>query len=367
MSGLSFLLTTTQAYSFGGVQAYSRRMLEILSAFAVGRDAELDCISLLDASCRIEDHANPVRCRKFYGAGGSKAGFTTACFRLAFGHRPAASVVMHTGIAPVSLALRRAGLSGPYVLVLHGVEAWKRLGYLERTAARNAARIVATTRHTATRFAAANDLATERVSVIPLALEDSEAADQPLLAAREGELRVVTVGRLAAEDSYKGYDTLIQAVHHAGQRGANVRLDVVGTGDDRPRLERLATGLGLNDRVRFQGSLPEPDLRSTLIASDVFALPSRGEGFGLVYVEAMRFGKPCIAGRHGGPPEIISDGNDGYLVEHGDVEQLSSRLVTLCQNAELRTTLGRRALQKVRERYLFPVMRQRWFELLEQI
>jgi glycosyltransferase involved in cell wall biosynthesis len=96
-------------------------------------------------------------------------------------------------------------------------------------------------------------------------------------------------------------------------------------------------------------------------------MPSRGEGFGIAYLEAMSLGRPCIAGRHGGPPEIIDDGVDGFLVEHGSVDQLASRLTALYDQPALCSEMGARAARKVRERYLFSHMRHNWFQLLDAV
>jgi glycosyltransferase involved in cell wall biosynthesis len=181
------------------------------------------------------------------------------------------------------------------------------------------------------------------------------------------ELRVLSVGRLAADDAYKGYDVLISSIGRARELGARVSLRVVGTGDDLARLQSHARSLGLDgDGVEFLGAVSDMQLRQELTGCDVFALPSKGEGFGIVYLEAMALARPCIAGNHGGPPEIIDDGRDGYLVEHGDVDQLASRLMTLYREPDMRREMGERAAVKVKQRYLFSQMRDAWFNLLDE-
>lgn len=82
-------------------------------------------------------------------------------------------------------------------------------------------------------------------------------------------------------------------------------------------------------------------------------MPSRGEGFGLVFIEAMARGKPVIGGAHGGTPEIIEDGINGYLVRYGDVEQLADRLQRLISNDSLRREMGAQAFAKVRREFTF--------------
>jgi phosphatidylinositol alpha-1,6-mannosyltransferase len=359
------MLTMTGAYSRGGVQAYSRRVAEILSEYGQSRRLDLHGVSLQDEQCRSEQHPNPVRYASFGAAAGSRVEFMRLAARTAWRARPRVAVVMHACIAPPALLLRAARMTGPYLLVLHGIEAWIRVKPAVRAAAAGARCIVATTWHTAREFAKANDIAEEKFHVIPLAIAESSSA-APVRAGSNGELRVLTVGRLASEDAYKGYDVLISGVGRARDSGANVRLRVVGTGDDLARLQAHVAKVGLgSDAVEFLGALSDAHLRQELTDCDVFALPSKGEGFGIVYLEAMSMARACIAGNHGGPPEIIDDGQDGFLVEHGDVDQLASRLTRLYREPALRREMGAKAALKVRERYLFSHMRDAWFRLLD--
>jgi glycosyltransferase involved in cell wall biosynthesis len=363
----NMMLTMTGAYSRGGVQAYSRRVAEILSDYGSRRSLDLHGVSLQDSQWSSDQHPNPVRYASFGAAAGNRVEFVRLSAQAAWKARPRLAVVMHTCIAPPSFMLRAARMTGPYLLVLHGIEAWTRVNPAVRAAALGAWRIVATTWHTAHEFARANGIPEEKFVVIPLAVPDAAAANAAPARAGNGELRVLTAGRLASEDAYKGYDVLISGIARARELGAEVRLRIVGAGDDFGRLQAHAGNLGLSDgSVEFLGAVSDQQLRGELVECDVFALPSRGEGFGIVYLEAMSTARPCIAGNHGGPPEIIDDGRDGYLVEHGDTEQLASRLVTLCRQPELRREMGANAALKVQQRYLFSHMRDAWFKLLDQ-
>lgn len=361
------MLSMTGAYTRGGVQAYSRRVAEILSDYGASRKLELHGVSLEDRQWGPDQHPNPVRYASFHGAAGSRLGFVRMSASVAWNARPRIAVVMHTCIAPPALMLRAIRMIGPYLLVLHGIEAWTRVSPGVRAAARGAWRIVATTSHTAREFAHANGIPEEKFVIIPLAVPDA-AADGAPAKAGAGELRVLTAGRLASADAYKGYDVLIGGIGRAREMGSDVHLRVVGAGDDLARLQAHAAALGLADNaVEFLGAVSDSRLRQELAGCDVFALPSRGEGFGIVYLEAMSMARPCIAGNHGGPREIIDDGRDGYLVEHGDIEQLASRLLTLSRDSDLRREMGANAALKVKQRYLFSHMRDAWFRLLDEV
>jgi len=96
-------------------------------------------------------------------------------------------------------------------------------------------------------------------------------------------------------------------------------------------------------------------------------MPSKKEGFGIVFLEAMRYGKPCIGGNYGGTPEVITHGVDGYLVNYGDVDQLVRYLVEFSQRPEIRRGMGLKGYEKVKARYLFSHMRDKWFALLDEL
>lgn len=361
------LLMTPQAYSaHGGVQAYSRRLAEVLSAWSKPREMMLGCVSLLDSDCALNMHSQPVEFDRFAGAGGSKPRFVKMAASMARQGRPSVAVAAHIGIAPVALMLKAAGWLRSYIVVLHGTEAWDRVAAADRAAARAASAIVATTAYTAGRFAERNGFAPELLSVVPLALPNLDVEPPDAETEPSGTLRVLSVGRLAASDAYKGFDVLIDAVSRARRRGAQIELSIVGDGDDSARLREHARNLGLAGAVQFAGSVSDARLREEFRRCEVFALPSRGEGFGIVFLEAMRFGKPCIGGNHGGTPEVIGHGVDGFLVEHGDAESLAERLLQLWREPELRKTMGERAREKVKNAYLFPHMRDRWLSVLDR-
>src|SRR5919106_814623 len=96
-------------------------------------------------------------------------------------------------------------------------------------------------------------------------------------------------------------------------------------------------------------------------------MPSSGEGFGLVFLEAMAFGKPVVGGAHGGTLDIIEDGVTGYLVSHSDVDRLAQVLERLLADDGLRKQIGRRAQERIREAYLFEHFHTRFTDMLEEI
>jgi glycosyltransferase involved in cell wall biosynthesis len=162
-------------------------------------------------------------------------------------------------------------------------------------------------------------------------------------------LRVVAVGRLA---SRKGFDHLLRAAQLLRARAVDVTVELVGDGDQRGELERLAAELGIAERVRFRGWLPFPDARRVMSEATLLVHPSTGLGDGLPNVvrEAMALGTPVIASRVAGIPDALADGC-GVLVEPCNPVELSNAIEELLVDAGERRAIAIRARQRVEEQY----------------
>jgi glycogen synthase len=143
----------------------------------------------------------------------------------------------------------------------------------------------------------------------------------PAIAA-ENNGGIFAAGRLVPK---KGFDVLLRA--HATDPTKS-RLTLIGDGPERERLEQLASALGLNGEVRFAGGQDHARVLEEMAAADVVAIPSLQEPFGLVALEAMYLGKPIVASRVGGLPEVLA-GADALLVEPGDADELSLAIETI--------------------------------------
>ncbi len=319
------LLATEVWKSHGGVQRYMRMIVRMLEES--GRPFHI--VSLLDdeASRPPELQSRAAVCA------GSKLAFLRHTMRLAAEHKRDAAIAGHPGLLPVVWALRRLRLCSAYAVVLHGIEAWKRLSPVHRLAARDAHTIVATTQYTAREFCFFNRVDFSRCVVIPLAAERVHGG--PRREPPQGEVRLLTVSRLSTADQYKGVDSVFKAVRLGIDTGLRVSLDVAGDGDDLDRLRRLSHQLGLDQAVRFHGAVSEEKLSELYSSAHIFAMPSKKEGFGIVFLEAMAAGLPCIGGNHGGTPEVIEHGVSGFLVEYGDAEQIWQYVQALADSPSL--------------------------------
>lgn len=252
----------------------------------------------------------------------------------ALGPRPELVVVGHVNFLPVAHALHR--LNGTrYVVLVYGVEAWDNR-HLKAMQAAEA--VLSISRFTRDRVGAAMGASAPRLALQPCSFEAAQFHPAPksaALLARYGLPAhapvIFTFGRLAASEHYKGFDRIIAALPQIQRTVPDVRYLIGGTGDDRPRLEALAQAAGVADRVHFTGFIPAAELAAHYNLCDVFAMPSTGEGFGIVFLEAMACGKPVLAGNRDGSVDPLADGRFGALVDPLDPAQLAGALTQILQ------------------------------------
>lgn len=158
---------------------------------------------------------------------------------------------------------------------------------------------------------------------------------------------VLSVGNLIP---IKGHDLLIRAIAALVPDVPALALEIIGDGAERPRLETLTHQLNIAERVRFLGRQSRQQVASAMRRCTVFALPSRYEGLGCVYLEAMSVGKPVIGCRGQGIAEIVQHGSNGFLVGPDNEEELTLALAFLLRDDALRRNLGAAARDTILER-----------------
>jgi phosphatidyl-myo-inositol dimannoside synthase len=357
--------------SAGGIQRAGRLLAGVMTEFASSRGMECRLLSLNDSP---ELHRMPVGTREivFTGSDRAKGRFTATALRAARRHAKLV-VAGHPNLAPVVQAMRVAAPRMKSMVCAHGIEVWEPLPPLRRRALRRANLVLTPTEDTAAHLTAQQQVPRERVRVLPWALDPefealAAAGSRFALPATFPEGRVIlTVGRWMSNERYKGMDTLISALPRLLHEWTDLQLVAVGEGDDQPWLEQIAEGCGVRKRVHFMSRLSYPELAACYSECEIFALPSAGEGFGLVYLEAMARGKPVIGGAHGGAPEVIEDGKTGFLVQHGDVPQLATSIETLLANPALGREMGASGRERVARDFQFNAFAKSLKKILREL
>lgn len=232
-------------------------------------------------------------------------------------------------------------------------------------ALRRARLLVANSEHTIRGFKAANPaFADHRVEVCPLGTEIPPDGTPHGPLSERIEPFALIVGRMASEERYKGHDLLIDQWPSIAERFPEATLVVVGDGDDRSRLEEKARTSSASGRIRFLGRVSDDELRRLYRECSFFVMPSRGEGFGLVFLEAMRAGKACLGGI-GAAAEVIAHGETGYVVDPEDADAVGDAVVRLFADSERTTRMGLAGARRIAERFTADHFRTRLRALLE--
>jgi phosphatidylinositol alpha-1,6-mannosyltransferase len=343
---MKILVLATKYFGVGGAEALTRAYAEALSA----EGADVDVLSFLDGE--LADRTSPATYLGHSGAQSSaptQARFVAAALRR--GRAYDLVICSHVSVSPVARILHRL-FRIRYMVLAHGIEVWGELGPRRLEALRGADRVPSVSKFTARRLVAEQRVAEDRVKVVYPAVDPGLLRRVPAedVAHRvDAPLRLLTVARLSAQERYKGCDAVIAALPHVAARIGRVGYAIVGDGDDRPRLEALARDRGVSEIVEFVGRVAPDGLAAQYLACDVFVMPStavlrpddpKGEGFGIVYLEAAAFRRPVVAGAGGGAPEAVRDGITGIVVDGHDERAVSAALVRLGEDPTLRSRMG---------------------------
>lgn len=362
----------TDVLPAGGVQRAGRHVAAVAAKFASGRGMTARFLSLNDPQGL---HTVRVGSLEFSVSGyaGSKIQFIGAALRAA-GRKPQLVVALHPHLAPIVWAMRARERKFRSMIFTHGIEVWQPLGWPRGTALRRADAVLGPSADTVRHLVSEQRISPGKVHRLPWGL-DSEL-EARVAAAAPVEVpagfptagrKILTVGRWVRAEQYKGADMLIASLPRILKTAPDVSLVLVGDGDDRLRLEQLARDLGVSERAHFLFGLSPEQLFACFTSCDVFSLPSRGEGFGMVFLEAMACGKPVIGGAHGGIPDIIEDGVTGLLVPYGDAERLAQAFETLFNDPARSWEMAARGQERVEKTFSFAQFELQLTQLLGDV
>jgi phosphatidylinositol alpha-1,6-mannosyltransferase len=224
------------------------------------------------------------------------------------------------------------------LLVVHGFEAWKRRrASLDKcrgvisVSALTRDRLVGWSGYAGPTYVLPNAVRLEQYGIRP------KRADLVERYRLEGKRLLLTVGRLDSAERSKGFDEVLEVL---GGLPKDAVYMIAGGGNDFPRLQKKAVDLGIADRVIFTGMFDERDKPDLYNLADVYVMPSRGEGFGFVFLEAMACGVPVIGSKADGGREALRDGELGLLVDPESLAELRAAIVETLARGERRVPPG---------------------------
>jgi phosphatidylinositol alpha-1,6-mannosyltransferase len=306
-----------------------------------------------------------------------KVRFLLSAVTAAISWSPDLIICAHVGLAPAARLIYKL-TRARYWVVLYGIEAWGDLSVTKRNALRAAQRYVAITRFTLDATIVRHGLERHRELILPPSLANGGQPSHQIDCLTSKCLTrptVLTVGRIEVSERYKGHDVMLEAWPTVLRRLPDALYWIVGGGNDRRRLESRVRELGIADSVHFAGAVSSEQLDVCYDSCWVFAMPSRtelntrvprGEGFGIVFLEAMSHGKPVVGPRVGAPAEFIRSGEHGLLVDPTDSREVAEALIKLLENPIRARQMGDAGREWVAKEFSFDRFCERLRDALQQ-
>lgn len=275
-------------------------------------------------------------------------------------------VVGHVNLAPaVHLLLwRKPGLQ--VTVMAHGIEVWSPLNRSKKRLLQRADKVISVSEYTKKQLIEVNGVKPERIVVQPNCLDPyyvpTVQERRPAYLKRRYHLEpgnkiLLTVARLDSNEQYKGYDNVLTAIATLHKGRPELKYLLCGKTDKQEleRINRLIDRLGIRDSVIMPGFIPDDELVDHYALADVFVMPSKKEGFGIVFIEAAACGTTVIAGNGDGSKEALLNGEIGTLVEPDDVDMLARAI-----NTAIVTPHHKQALwEKVQHHYRFETYKEK--------
>lgn len=305
---------------WGGIAKFNRDFLAAAASHAATSEVVVVPRRIVEPVGELPDKLD-YRERAARGAGRFLA--EMARLAAAGGHFDAI-VSGHINLAPLAWAMG-AIKGAPVVVIVHGIDAWRPTSRaVANLAARRIKGVIAVSQTTLSRFESWAGTKGAAAFVLPNTVSlDRFGPGSGSDALREryglrGRTVLMTLARLDADERYKGIDEVLGVLGSLAEVIPDVAYLIVGDGTDRPRLEEQSRRLGVADRVVFAGRVDEEQKADHYRLADAFVMPGRGEGFGIVYLEALACGVPVVGSLLDGSRDALLDGRLGVLVDPRD-------------------------------------------------
>lgn len=330
----------------GGIQVYLCDILFAIERLCKQNRNFVDVVIIdkLDVGKPVD--VFDVNCFSFVFTGRFPKALQTLVFSLktlaiAFTRRPNLILCGHLNFTPIAYLLYRL-LGIPYWVLVYGVDAWNVKDPLRCQALHAAEKVISISAYTRDRLMQEQDLPFSKISLLPVTFNINRFQVKPkpsyLLdkhCLKASQPIILTVARLSDDEQYKGYDQVIRAIPSIQENLPDVHYILVGKGSDRPRVEALIASLGLTGCVTLTGFVSDNEISDYYNLCDVFVMPSKGEGFGIVYLEALACGKPTVGGNQDGAIDALCQGELGILVDPDNVDEISTTLTEILQGKSL--------------------------------
>ena len=254
-------------------------------------------------------------------------------------------ILSHVNLLMVGYAIKLFSPKTKVILIAHGIEVWSSFPDWKKKMLRCCDKVIPVSDFTKKKMIEMYQLPDEKFTILnncldPFLPPPKQTKKDTSLFARYGiaanDKVLLTLTRLAGKEKYKGYDQVIQAMHDLKARYSSIKYLIAGKCDaaEKKRLQAIISRLGLQDYIIFTGFIPDEELAAYYALADLYIMPSQKEGFGIVFIEAMFYGKPVIAGNMDGSADALKNGRFGLLVDPNNQQQITNAIIEVLNNTE---------------------------------
>ncbi|HYD21179.1 MAG TPA: glycosyltransferase family 4 protein, partial [Flavipsychrobacter sp.] len=306
---------------------------------------------------------------KYRGFKGGKAGFVLSSILSA--SRYDIIFLGHINMAIIGVAIKRLYPSKKVILITHGIDVWRELTGFKSRILRSADHILSVSNFTRSKLGELHDVSSDRVTVFPNTIDPFFPMPQSLgktLALNrrygidDGDFVIFTLTRLSATELFKGYDKVIEALAPIVKKHKRVKYVIAGRYDaaEKERIDGLVAENNLQGHVILTGFVKEEELVEHYQMADMYIMPSKKEGFGIVFIEALVCGLPVVAGNADGSVDALLNGELGTLVDPDSVGDIRDAILEHVENNNREDEQERREIrQKTLDKFAFDKYRQR--------
>lgn len=317
----------------GGIQAYLLGVIQALRELYP--ESRIIVLSMGDRSAPkqvTKDSLTEFHCMGSRVGIWSRVRFCFTAISLSLFKRPDFLLVGHVHFCGIAYLLNLF-LRIPYYSFGYGLDVWGPRSWFFRRSLRTSLKVISISGFTAQKIHSDQAVPEDKITLLPCTLDTNRFVPKPkpgYLAERyklEPHQQVILmVCRLASAERYKGYDILIEAIPRLLPSFPKLRFLIAGKGADFDRVSAKINAANLAENIQLLGFVPDDELCDHYNLCDVFAMPSKGEGFGIVFLEALACGKPVLAGDQDGSVDAVLHGRLGCLVNPDNPEEIAHEL-----------------------------------------
>lgn len=331
------LFLTLRVFSLtGGIEKVNRVAGHVLNNMS---EFSLKVYALHDTNSDINTKYFPAE--KFKGFGGAGVKFVVQS--VIAGMSSDVVVISHINLLLVGSLIKKFSPRTRIVVFAHGIEIWKSLAIRKQKMLRRCDKIIAVSNFTRDIIIRNQSLNPDQCVVLNNCLDpflpESNRLNKSVqllneYGFKEDDFILLTLTRLSFKEKYKGYEKVMKAMAQLGQSYPSLKYLIIGkySTDERQRLQDIIDSLNLNGKVSFTGFVKDRNLGKYYKLADAYVMPSKKEGFGIVFIEAMYYGLPVIAGNKDGSVDALSNGALGMLIDPDDQGSITSAIKEMAKN-----------------------------------